>query len=262
VPQDYSNLMPNLGVALCPRYDYRIWKAIAQSGAADVHYFAWAGSGDRFRENGREPVRGFRDITHGQAGVFFFDTTDGSDPEDANADGRFDNLTPAIELAGGDWNFTGFIFLNSASFRLAGVTGVATVLRPPGEPFVDADDDGQYDSGEPFVNLDYGTATATDGRVQAFGSESGAVRDARGPAVTGGIVSLRGLLYNTGSFEATGAGTVYGAIVAHERVTQTPADGSAVTPDLIWDSTLATAWPPAEVSGVPRVVVTDWRVPR
>ena len=259
-PQDYSNLLPNLGVAVCPTYDYRIWKTIAQSGGADVHYFAWTGVGDSFRENGREPARGFREITHGQTGVYFFDTRDGDEPEDADANGVFDNLTPAITVTGGDWNFTGFLFLNAQSFRVDGVTGVPTTLRPPGEPFIDVDDDGQYDAGEPFVNLDYGTATATDGRVQADPATGS--RDARGPELAGASVSFHGLLYSTGAFEATGAGTFYGAVVAEAGVTQNPDDGTAITPVLIWDGALASDWPPEELPGVPRVVITDWQVPR
>jgi len=259
-PQDYSNLFPNLGVAVCPRYDYRIWKTIAQSGGSDVHYFAWTGAGDSFRENGREPARTFREITHGQTGVYFFDTTDGAEPHDTDSNGVDDNLTPGIELTGGEWSFSGFMFLNAASFRVNGVSGVATTLRPPGEPFLDVDDDGQYDTGEPFVNLDYSTATAADGWVQAD-PDTGA-RDSRGPDVAGASVSFRGILHTTGSFEATGGGTFYGAVVATAGVTQNPDDGTAVTPVLIWDGTLGFDWPPEELAGVPRVVITDWQVPR
>jgi hypothetical protein len=260
--QDYSNLIPNVGVVACPRWDYRIWKAIAQSGGPDVHYFAWDEGAQAFRENGRDRPQSFRDTTNGRSGVYFFDTRNGEAPHDDDADGSFDNLTEDIELVGGDWSFSGFIFLNARSFRVDGVTGVSTTLRPPAEPFLDLDNDGGYDIGEPFVNLDYASATATDGMVQAFSTETGETWDARGPDVPAPNVSFRGILHTTGSFEATGAGTFYGMVAATGGVSQTPDDGSAVTPTLIWDGTLTSEWPSEDLPGVPRVVITDWLLSR
>ena len=254
-PQDYSNLIQNLGVAICPHYEYRVWKSIAQSGGPDVRYFAWIDGA--FKENGWGEGRTFQEITDGQAGVFFFDTENGAEPEDTDSDGTFDNLTPPIRVSGA-WRFTGFVFLNADSIQVDGVTGGALNFRPPGEPFLDQDDDGAYDTGERFVNLNYGTASPSDGAVDAFESESGLVRDPRGPDVTGGTVSFRGILYNNGSFEATGSGTFYGSVIATEGVTQETEDGSVDTPTLVWDDSLARDWPPGDLQGVPRVVITDW----
>ena len=75
--------------------------------------------------------------------------------------------------------------------------------------------------------------------------------------MTGGRVSVNGILFTTGAFEATGTGTIYGSVVARGGVVQAVSDGSRPTPDLYWNPEIASEWPPAAWS-LPRAVVTSW----
>ena len=257
--QDHSNLIHELPLVVCPVYDYRLWKGIALSGARDVHYYAYDAGTSEFKEHGKGTAFDFKTITHGQEGLYFFDTRDGLPPTDDDADGLFDNLTPGITVSG-NWDFTGFVYLNALSLTPDGLTGPLRQVSPPGEPFLDGDIDGEYDTGERFINLIYPSiATEIDDEVFADTSAGGASRDARGPAIPDVAVSFRGILYTSGTFEATGTGTFYGSVIALQGVTQTPDDGSADTPTIIWDESIVTEWPPAGWD-VPRVVITEWDV--
>ena len=95
------------------------------------------------------------------------------------------------------------------------------------------------------------------GTLVADTSAGGAVRDDRGAEVADVAASFRGILYNTGFFEATGTGSFYGSVIALEGVTQTPSDGSVDTPTIIWDESIVGDWPP-EGWDLPRVVITEW----
>lgn len=250
---DRSNLLQDLPVVACPEYDYESWKAIATSGNHNVHYYSWE-SGSSFRENGVGPVTDFQTITDGAAGgIYFFDTRDGLPPFDVGGDGEYDNLTPAIVVPGGEWSFSGLLYLNATSFKTDGVTntGGPTVTRyPPGEPYLDVDQDGQFDPGEPYVNLNYGT-------MQADISHAPIGRDGRGPARTGADISFDGILYTNGVFEATGSGRYYGSVIARQGVTQQVANGTAPTPEIWWNESIVTEWPPPG-SELPRTVITGW----
>jgi hypothetical protein len=131
-------------------------------------------------------------------------------------------------------------------------------VEAPGEPFLDVDGNGEHDAGEPWLNMQYRTsaATVTD-PVPADLAFGGPVRDARGPAVPNVPVALGGILFTNGAFEATGQGSVYGAIVARGSVTQNPGDGSADAPRVLWDSRIPQSWPPEDWN-LPRVMVTEW----
>jgi hypothetical protein len=259
VAQDHSNLIHELPLVVCPVYDYRLWKGIAMSGARDVHYYAYDAGSSKFREHGKGTALSFQAITHGQEGVYFFDTADRLPPTDDDADGIFDNLTPGIKVSD-NWDFTGFVYLNAQSLKPDGLTGPLRQVSPPGEPFLDGDIDGEYDTGERFINLIYPSiATEVDDSVVADTSAGGASRDARGPAIPDVPVSFRGILYTSGTFEATGTGTFYGSVIALQGVTQSPDDGTADTPTIIWDESIVTEWPPAGWD-VPRVVITEWDV--
>jgi len=253
--QDRSNLIQNLPLVVCPKYDYEFWKGVAHSGARDVHYYVWE-SGDRFSENGTGPVTDFQTITNGKEGLYFFDTTDSVAPTDIDEDGTFDNLTNAITLSG-SWNFRGFIFLNALSIRADGMTGQPVTVRPPGEPFLDQDLDGAYDAGERFINLDYPSLAAEVDNAILADTSAGGARDDRGAAIADVPASFRGILYNTGYFEATGTGSFYGSVIALQGVTQTLSDGSLDTPTIIWDESIVGDWPP-EGWDLPRVVITEW----
>jgi hypothetical protein len=255
--QDRSNLIQDQALVVCPQYDYDVWKGIAQSGARDVHYYTWE-SADQFSENGTVPAESFYDITNGKEGVYFFDTRTHVAPSDTDGDGLFDdNLTPPITLSG-NWTFRGFIFLNAISIQANGLAGQPTVVRPPGEPFLDLDLDGAYDAGERYINLEYPTlASEVDGDVFTDTTNGGAVRDARGAPISDVPISFQGIFYNTGYFEATGTGAFYGSVIALLGVTQSPADGSVDTPTIIWDQSIEDDWPPIGWD-LPRVVITEW----
>jgi hypothetical protein len=198
----------------------------------------------------------FEEITNGQQGIFFFDTQNGLPPTDADGNGVFDNLTEKIN-PDGPWSFTGFVFVNARRFEVIDVTGSPTEIRAPGEPFLDEDANGRYDTGEHFVNLDYGSADGLSASVAVFPGESGATRDERGPVIPDVPVSFRGILYTTGEFESVGSGTFYGSVIAVQRVSQSPSDGSVPTPTIIWDESIVTEWPPPGWE-LPRVLITEW----
>jgi len=251
---DRSNLLQRQPFVTCPRLDHETWRSIASSGERGVHFFTWSGAS--FREDGIGPPRSMRDATSGRTGLFFFDTTDGRPPTDDDGDGVEDNLTPPVELDG-NWMFRGVLFSNAQSLRLAvdPVAASETIVRPPGEPYQDSDLDGEFDAGEAHLDLVYPTTAAEIGGAIVAGG--GGARDRSGRAIPGVPVALHGILHVRGSFEATGRGTVYGAVVAHGGVTQTPRDGTATTPDILWDATIPGAWPPAGWP-LPRVVVAGW----
>jgi len=254
---DHSNMIQDLPLVGCPLYDYATWKRIANTGGADVFYYAWAG-GTTFKENGTGTAREFRDITNGAEGLFFFDTRDGLPPDDPDGDGVFNNLTPPIKIDGVAWDFRGFLYLNAESFQLDQVTGTATALHPPGELFLDADGNDVYDLGESWINLAYPATLASPVVLDASDSYGGLVmRNDRGPEIAGVPIAFHGILFTNGFFEATGTGTFYGSVVARQGVTQAANDGSLPTPEIYWDASITGEWPPAGWN-VPRVVGTAW----
>lgn len=86
------------------------------------------------------------------------------------------------------------------------------------------------------------------------------MRNDRGPAIDA-PVSLEGILYVSGEFEATGTGVVYGSVIALGGVVQEIEDGSQPTPELYWDASIVDSWPP-EGWDLPRSVITGWRTLR
>ena len=247
---DHSNLFQNVPVVSCPEYDYATWKSIASSGLRNVRYFVWTGTG--FSENGVGSPQSFHSLTHNAEGVFFFDTADRRAPRDDDGDGIPDNLTPSIRLSG-NWSFRGLLYLNAQRLQLENVAGGAALLSPPGEPYLDLDRNSVHDAGEPWINLDYAIDTPAD-PVRA--TSDGSSRTDRGPALAG-VASFQGILYTSGTFEATGKGTLYGSLIAASGVVQAVDDGSAPTPTLYWDESIVSEWPPAGWA-LPRVTVTSW----
>jgi len=257
-----SSVAHDLPLVPCPLYDYDIWKLVATSGGSDVRYFVWSG-GSRFRENGAGEERPFEQWTAGQEGVYFFETRDRMPPEDTDGDGLFDNLTPEIIVSSSGWHFRGLIFLNASSFRIDHSATVTAALSPPGEPFQDADRDGMYDAGEAWINLDYHISAGSINEGITADAEVGGspVRDSRGPALSGVPVSFEGILFTTGSFEATGNATYYGSVIASQGVTQADPGGMQPTPHIYWDESIKTGWPPSGWA-LPRTVITRWRTQR
>jgi len=247
----YSHLFQDQPLVSCPTYDYEDWKAVASSSERGVHYFEW--NGTQFVEDGTGDMGTLQALTDGREGIFFFDTTDALPPHDDDSDGIIDNLTPAITITS-NWSFRGVLYLNADRIRFNGAVGVNRQVQAPGEPYVDSNQNGAFDAGEQFLNLDYPTTAGSVFDPLAI-LDSG-IRDARGPAI-GVPVSLQGLLITQGSFEATGTGTLYGSVVAMSGVTQSVADGSLPTPRLIFDASIVDGFPPLGWS-LPRVTITGW----
>ncbi len=162
-------------------------------------------------------------------------------------------MTPSIAVSG-NWSFRGFLYLNASRFQFNNVTGAAASFAPPGEPWLDLDQDGSLDAGESWVNLDYGTMVVPGDAVRA--TSDGSARADRGPPIAG-LAAFQGILYTSGLFEATGAGTLYGSLIAASGVVQAVEDGSAPTPALFWDASIGQEWPPPGWA-LPRVTVTGW----
>ena len=225
-----------------------------------MRYFVWS-SGANFRENGTGSPVDFETLTNGEEGVFFFDTRDARRPTDLDGDGFYDNLTPDIVVDAAGWHFRGMIYLNAARFGLDTTPSQNSAMAAPGEPFQDVDQDGEYDAGESWINLDYATGLGLPSTADKTDSFGGAVtRNERGPSFPE-PVSLEGILFTSGSFEATGVGTIYGSVIAWEGVVQAIDDGSLPTPHLVWNASIAEDFPPPGWD-LPRTVVTGWRARR
>ncbi len=263
---DHSNLFQNT-VINCPTFDYNLWKTIAQSGMKNHYYYKWV-SGDTFSLDGTGPTTSFENLTNNKAGILFFDTKDGLQPDVAGT-----NLTPDVDISGGGWNVAGFLFANLDDFRTTGVgTGVNRLVFPPGEP----------GDGSGFVNLDYGSSlagpyTISNGTpvlrsinypvaspdwycTDASQCDSGArlqagapVKDDLGlPFVTG--ITVYGVMYLAGTFTAKGNCNYYGSVVAQRGVI----DGGG-NPAFYFDERLVKGqWPPKGMN-LPRVVISAWQ---
>lgn len=254
---DHSNLMQQVSVVGCPEYDYDVWKTFATSGERDVHYFTWDG-GTGFQENGVGASRTFQQITNLAEGVYFFDTRDRLPPRDNDGDGLYDNLTPTIALTSGAWEFKGVVYLNADRFEFGTHQGASVTLFPPGEPYLDSNQNGSWDTGEPWLNLDYGPPI----RVDASDSWGGSVmRNDRGPGTVAAFPVVQGILYTNGFFEATGSAVFYGSVIARQGVVQALDDGSAPTPTIYWDESIVSGFPPAGWD-LPRTMITGWMTDR
>lgn len=258
----HSNVFQNMAMAGCPEFDYETWKGIAQSGGSDVHYYVWQ-SGTSFKENGFGTAETFRDITDDTEGLYFFDTVDGIEPYDNDSNGEYDNLTPEIVIQGGTWGARGFIYLNAENFQTNGLTGRAATFRAPGEPFQDENENGRFDAGERWINLNYPTnltdpitaeATNTLQDDETMGGPGTEVRNTRGPSIATTAV-LWGILYNNGYYEATGNARYYGSVISKQGVGET--GPTAGTPEIYWDQTIVDNWPPPGWD-LPRVVISRW----
>jgi hypothetical protein len=255
----HSNCIQNTPVD-CPEMPYELWKNFATSGGSDVHYYVWD-SGTSFREDGVGPAMEFRDITDQQTGLFFFDTKDGLPPHDDDADGVYDNLTPAIKISGGTWGVRGMVYLNSLQFQTTGVSGRNVTFNAPGELFRDENFNGRWDAGENWINLGYPTTLtglftvdASDRHQQDWSMGPSPVRNRRGPDIVDEAL-VWGILYTNGYYDATGNGVYYGTVISKLGIGEFTA--SAGTPHHYWDESIGDGWPP-DTWGLPRVGITRW----
>jgi len=141
------------------------------------------------------------------------------------------------------------------NFRTTGATGVDQPITPPGEPYVDANANGQYDDGETHINLTYPTVH-TDGYLLDTVTPHSTVitdYDAVGAPQTVEIV-FSGVLYTSGRWEAQGNAGYFGSVVAKEGM----GGGSGGTPNVFFDIRMTDGtWPPDEYD-IPKVIITAW----
>jgi len=180
------------------------------------------------------------------------------------------NLTPAMDTPG-NYGIQGFLYVNTRMWTADGSAGRPATLHWPGEPFRDANENGKYDAGEDWVNLNYATISKTDPTVKPVVSAEGAasgdlwvapgqpatavsIYNPRGPDFTAPLnMIVWGLLYNSGDFDAQGTPQFFGSVVtksgSHGKMTGTP--------DIFWDTDLKDNWPPPGWD-LPRVIITRW----
>jgi hypothetical protein len=254
---DQSNLFQNVAGVSCPDFDYDTWKAIATSGGENVHYFSWD-NGTSFKENGQGTAADFTTLTDNNAGLYFFDTKDGNPPSDTlDANGAPVNNTPEIKITSTDFVMKGFLYLNTVNFTSKGSPGRDITYTMPGEPFRDKNQDGVRNAGEDWINLNYNSLSSLTSQIKGsatddFGNPGGGpAYNAAGPSFTEQAM-LWGVLYVSGNFDAEGTPKYFGSVVS-----KTGIPNSAGTPDIYWDDSLRTNWPPPSWD-LPRVIITRW----
>jgi hypothetical protein len=268
--QDESNKIQQFGGVGCPEFDYETWKSIARSGGPDVHYYTW-NNGAAFQENGVGAATAFTTLTDVKEGLFFFDTKDKLAPHDFDATNLAVNLTPEMKISA-TYGARGFIYANTVNWTSQGSPGRNINMHWPAEPFRDNNpQNGRYDTGEDFVNLNYNTISTTDphdkpvvtradpgvggdkwaGQGLPLGTDP--VYNSRGPNITGQQAILWGLLYISGEFDCQGTPLYFGSVVTKAGMVNS-LNG---TPDLFWDTDLKDNWPPPGWE-LPRVIITKW----
>jgi Tfp pilus assembly protein PilX len=277
----HSNIFQNT-VINCPAFDYNLWKSIAQGGNRGNYYYTYGSSNPgtnttTYKLDGTGTAETFAAATSGKSGIFFFDTRDGQPPRGLYSDTYpTTNLTPGTSINSSDnWDgLVGFAYLNTATFQTTGSggMGVLRTLIPPGEPI----------DGSGFVNLQYpGTLTGTyivrNGAV-AGGSYYDTATTTRyctdadvctagtySPSTTGpkydpiGLpfqttTVLDGVMYNSGTFTASGNAVYFGSFVAQQGVL----DGSG-DPGFYFDESLVKGNWPRKGMNMPRVIISSWQ---
>ena len=278
----HSNIFQNT-VINCPAFDYNLWKSIAQGGNRGNYYYSYgdpnpATNTTNFKLDGQGTPVNFAAATSGKSGIFFFDTRDGQPPRGLYSDTYpTTNMTPAIAIASSDpWDgLVGFTYLNTSTFQTTGSGGIG-ILRtiiPPGEPF----------DGSGFVNLEYpgdltdnyivrngtvshqefwdfaaGIRYCTDAATCPQSATPGTQaatpqRDDTGLAFQTTTV-LDGVMYNSGTFTATGNARYFGSFVAQQGVI----DGGG-NPGFYFDESLVKGNWPRKGMNMPRVIVSSWQ---
>jgi predicted double-glycine peptidase len=163
-PQTYSfqtqnvNSYPLKKLVTFPVIVYDFWKKVASQGRGykGIYYFKYDKNTGNFLLNGAGtpkpmsywanglPMQGGKGGSGLGAGVFFFDTVDGTNPQNCNCTAANNpELTPAENWKASDFNqaflMTGFIYINAKAWGTAGAGSAATNLNVnmPGEPYRD-----------------------------------------------------------------------------------------------------------------------------
>ena len=152
-----ANSFPTKKKVVFPTIIYAYWKRIAQAGRGyrGIYYFKYdspGGAGGLFTKFGIGTPQAMPYWVNTQgtgahlgAGVYFFDTTNGADPQQMaiGSPGRATALTPQESWQsndfGGNMLMQGFVYANASSFGTTGQGNNATTIQAnfPGEPFRD-----------------------------------------------------------------------------------------------------------------------------
>jgi hypothetical protein len=241
---------------LCPQFDYSYWKQAAQSGGANAYYYASDGPGTgTYRLNGTGPSVTFADAILSGAGLYFFVTATNSVPVDADSNGVYDNLA---EPESSDGPIRGFVFLN-ADFTTTGngASSFSGTTIAPGEPYIDENNNGKFDSGEYYIDLTYPGSSGGTWTVNG-GTTGGSRQDPSLDAGTSGKyttdLNLYGVMYTNGIFSAQGNWVYFGSVVAKGGITDITGN-----PEFWFDERLIKGtWPPDDLT-VPKTLITAWQ---
>ncbi|HET7706118.1 MAG TPA: pilus assembly PilX N-terminal domain-containing protein [Thermoanaerobaculia bacterium] len=146
--QNEDNRPLNKRNVLFSRPVYEIWKQIAMAGAGQqgIYYLRYvSGSGHtslwRDTRGISKAYSAWVNVAAGGGeGFFFFDTTDGSNPQLPNGATNTTVLTPTIDLpsaAGNPFKMRGFFYMNMQAWGSSGLQTPPGYYGMPGEPFQD-----------------------------------------------------------------------------------------------------------------------------
>jgi len=151
------------------------------------------------------------------------------------------------------------LYVNTVMWRVDGSPGRPAMFTMPGEPFRDKNENGAWETGEEWINLNYSELADMDDPVKVNPADAygGSIpfRNARGPSFTHDAI-VWGILYLAGQFDANGTPYYDGSVITYAG---TPTNArTAGTASLYWDPTIADAWPPPNWN-LPRVIITRWQ---
>jgi len=149
-----SNIYSTKKKVVFPTIVYDYWKHITLSGRGyrGIYYFKYAGPGgagglfQKFGQGVAQSMPYWANTKAGAnlgAGVYFFDTTNGANPQSLTGAARAAALTPAEFWNSSDFNnsmlMQGFVYVNATSFGTTGQGNNAVTVQAnfPGEPFRD-----------------------------------------------------------------------------------------------------------------------------
>lgn len=168
-----TTVYPTSRAVTFPTINYDIWKRVAIQGRGQkgIYYFTYAGSG-LFKRNGQGTAHtpaywvNTRAGANLGAGFYFFDTTDGTNPQLTGGGTNATVLTDAIDWSGAndfnhDFLMRGFIYFNSSSFGTQGA-GTAPPTLPYNMP------------GEMYRDIGYRKITGAAGAAGAWALAGGA----------------------------------------------------------------------------------------
>lgn len=140
-----QDLFPTRRNTIFTRPVYDVWKQIALAGAGQqgVYYLRWNEDTSEWYDmlgDSRTFAEWVNVEDGGEEGYFFFDTTTGANPQNADGTTNTGILAPGVSLNSEDGNpflMRGFFYLNIASFGTSGIQSGGRYNNAPGEPFRD-----------------------------------------------------------------------------------------------------------------------------